>query len=256
MLPFFKSDYSIGKSILNLNLPKEDKDPDSSDSIFDIALDHDFKSLILVEDSLSGFLQAFKNAQSLGLNLIFGLRVTICNDSSVAPKLDKGESDNKIIIFAKNSAGCKLLNKIYSKAFTEGYGRLDYKTLANLFSNELDLVIPFYDSFIYNNTLYFKSCIPDFSFCEPKFVIESNSLPFDHLIEDKVRSYCKDNNLNIIKGKSIYYKNRSDFESYQSYKCICSRSFSSRSSTLEKPNLDHCSSSDFSFESYLENEAS
>ena len=183
MLPIFKSDFSIGKSILTLDLPKPEEDLESSDSIFSIAVENKLSKVVLVEDSLTGFLEAFKNSKSLGIELIFGLRITICNDSSIDPKTDKGESDNKVIIFAKNNKGCKLLNKIYSTAFTKGNGRLDYDVLSKLFTSDLDLVIPFYDSFIFNNTLFFKSCIPNFSFCDPKFLIERNNLPFDSLIE-------------------------------------------------------------------------
>ena len=37
------------------------------------------------------------------------------------------------------------------------------------------MVLPFYDSFIFNNIMSFSSCIPDFSFCSPTFFVEDNN---------------------------------------------------------------------------------
>ena len=51
--------------------------------------------------------------------------------------------------------GCRLLNKIYSLAFTQGAGRIDLPTLIKEWDNEaLKLCIPFYDSFIYARDKY------------------------------------------------------------------------------------------------------
>ena len=61
MLPLFKSHYSIGKSILTLDDPITHKEG-GSDSIFSIAVENNLKEVVLVEDSLTGFLQAKKNA--------------------------------------------------------------------------------------------------------------------------------------------------------------------------------------------------
>ena len=126
MLPLFKSDFSIGKSILTLELPERTQEG-SSDSIFSIALANDLDQLILVEDSLTGFLQAHKNSESLGLKLIFGLRISICSALKSDPKDTEKKDESKIIVFAKNDDGCKLLNQIYSLAFTEGMSRIDIK---------------------------------------------------------------------------------------------------------------------------------
>ena len=79
MLPIFKSHFSIGKSILTLDDPSETKEG-GKDSIFSICLDNNIKNLILVEDSLTGFLQAFKKSEALNLNLIFCLSINICSN--------------------------------------------------------------------------------------------------------------------------------------------------------------------------------
>jgi len=249
MIPLFKSHYSIGKSILTLNHPDQIKEG-SSDSVFSI-LREDQKQVVLVEDSLIGFLQSQKVAKDLGLQLIFGLRMSCSHE--INPDTKNG-CVHKIIIFAKNDGGCKLLNKIYSHAFCEGEGILDLNFLNSVWEEDyLSLAIPFYDSFIYMNSLHFCSCIPNFSFTKPTFFIEDNFLPFDEDIKNKVLNYCKKYNLPHSSAKTIYYNTREDFAAYQTYKCICSKKFKQR--TLNVPNFDHLSSPEFSYESYLEHES-
>lgn len=244
-VPLFKSHYSIGKSILTLASPdKESRDEGGSDSIFNLALDSKLQEVFLVEDSLVGFLQAQKTCEKFNLNLRFGIRLNLVDSFSS----ELQDCIHKIIIFAKNAEGCKVLNKIYSFAFTQGEGKIDNKSLADHWCDDsLKLAIPFYDSFIFQNLFKFSSCIPDFSFTEPFYFTEDNGLPFDSLLEEKVRSYCK----SPIQTKSIYYKDRKDFEAFQTYKCLCARQFYKKA-TLESPNLDHCGSPEFSFESWKE----
>ena len=101
----------------------------------------------------------------------------------------------------------------------------------------------------------FNSFVVDINYFEPKFFIESNGLPFDLLLSDAVKNYANKNSHEVINTKSIFYKNRSDFDAFLTYKLICSRSgFASRKSSLEKPNLDHMGSREFCFESFLEHE--
>ena len=105
MLPLFKTHYSIGKSILTLASPSKVKEG-GADSIIDIALDAGLKQLILVEDSMHGFLEAKRRCEENDIQLIFGIRVNMCQDYEV-------EKDrvpfHKIIIFAKNDDGVKNL---------------------------------------------------------------------------------------------------------------------------------------------------
>ena len=139
MLPLFKSHYSIGKSILTLDDPKKVTE-NGSDSIFKIAKDNSLKKIILVEDSLVGFFEAYKRSKELGIDLIFGLRLSVRNSSLE----DDANSQHKVIIFSKTSNGCKLLNKIYSKAFCDFSGFLDSQSLKDIWSdNDLKLCIPF-----------------------------------------------------------------------------------------------------------------
>lgn len=238
MIPIFKSHYSIGKSILTLKHPSKTEEG-GPDSIFSIAQENNLKEFFLVEDSLVGFLEAKKVSEELNINLYFGLRLEVENGSSY-----------KIIIFAKNSAGIQDLNKIYSTKFSSE-DKFSIDVLKSLWTENLLLFIPFYDSFIFNNTLSFAGCMPDFAFAEPSFLIESNGLPFDHIIESKVAAYCKKNNFKTFNSQSIYYKNKSDFDAWLTYKIATNRRFG-RNQSLYCPNFDHLGSDEFCFESYLE----
>jgi|TARA_B100001094_G_C18171648_1_gene795474 DNA polymerase III alpha subunit len=251
MLALFKSHYSIGKSILTLNDASKVKDG-GSDSIFQIALDNNLSEIILVEDSLIGFSEAYKRCTENNIKLVFGLRLSMRNSQEEADT----ESEHKIIIFAKNNQGCKLLNLIYSKAFTESNGYLTYETLEKVWDDtHLKLAVPFYDSFLYTNLLkYGTNSIPNFNKIKPTFFIESNGLAFDSLLKDEVVEYASKNNCPTEKVKSIYYKNKKDAEALMSYKIICNRSFG-KTRSLSRPELAHFCSNEFSFESWKEQNA-
>ena len=248
MIPVFKSTYSIGKSILTLDEDELDGGPDS---ILSICEEHNIKSLVLVEDSMTGFVTAHNRCRSRDIDLVFGLRLTCCNDIET-----EDNSDHKIVIFANNDDGCRLLYKIYSYAHT-GNGKVDFAFLNSIWDKNLEMIIPFYDSFIYNNNFHLRKCVPNFNKICPTFWIEDNGLPFDHLLKQKVLKFAKGNlfteNRPIRKVKSILYKNKQDVEALQTYKILCNRNFG-RTASLSCPNLDHFGSNEFCFESYLENE--
>lgn len=241
MLPLFKSHYSVGRSILTL----EDRDEIESnlpDSIVTISLKHNIKRPILVEDSMGGFLEAYTNFTKHKINFIFGLRVTVCD--SINKKDEESRlTESKFIVFMKNSNGYEKLIKIYSIAAKEGfyyYPRIDYSTLESLWSDDLELCVPFYDSYIYNNSFCNNTCVPKINFAPPTYLEEKNNLILDSLLKRKL------DNLKVKteKAKSIYYYKDSDFKSYLTFRCINKRT------TLDKPELLHMSSDKFSFESW------
>jgi DNA polymerase-3 subunit alpha len=247
MIPLFKSHYSLGRSILTL----EDKSEvdDYPDSIIQIAKENKLKELFLVEDNMSSFLEAYTNTRNNNIKLNYGLRITITE--SMEDKSEESRFKNsKVIIFFKNNEGYSLLTKLYSKAAKQGFyyePRLDYKTLSDNWSDDLLLCVPFYDSFIYNNTLKNFICVPNFSFTKPIVFIENNDLPFDFIIKNKMLNFVKENNLEVLLVKSIYYKNKKDFKSYLTFRCINNRT------TLNKPEIEHMSSDSFSFEEWKNN---
>jgi len=246
VIPLFKSSFSIGKSILTLDNSEESEGPDS---IIDICKLNNIKTLVLVEDCMTGFIKAHTICKENNIKLIFGLRITCCNDVG-----DKSESSNhKIIIFAKNDEGCKFLNKISSYSLVECDGRVDFKYLNSMWSEkDLDLVIPFYDSFIFNNHLHLANCVPDFSNIKPSFFIENNNLPSDRIVANHISQFTWGGSaFEHVRAKSIYYKNKKDYAALQTYKVLCNRSFG-KASTLSNPNLNHFGSDEFCFESFLE----
>ena len=226
-------------------MPKEFKEDESADSVFDICDEAGLKEMYLVDDNMAGFLEAHTNAESLKIKLIFGLRLTFCPDSS--NKSEEGRQHSyKNIIFAKNAKGYKKLIKIYTFAAQEGFyyePRMDFKNLKSLWSNDLLLAIPFYDSFLYNNKYTDSQCVPDFSFTEPVFFVEDNDVLFDKDMKERVLDFCSDK-YETVKTKSIYYKEGKDFSAYLTFRCINGRT------TVEKPNFNGMCSDEFSIEAW------
>jgi DNA polymerase-3 subunit alpha len=248
-LPIFKSQYSLGKSILTLNKQGESSKV-GPDSIIDICADNDIKELYLVDDNMSGFLQAYSNCEEAKIKLIFGLKILIGTDKSDKTE-DSLKKFSKFIVFARNKEGYKKLIKIYSDASVNGFyytPRSDFKFLKSVWSeDDLSLCVPFYDSFIFKNVIENYTCVPELDFTEPTFFIENNNLPFDNVIKSKVIEYTE-NKKQLIKSKSIYYKNKKDFMSYLTFRCINNRS------SLQKPNLEHMCSNEFCFEEWAKDD--
>jgi len=243
MIPLFKSHYSLGRSILTLE-DKDEKD-DYPDSIIQICKQNKMKELYLVEDNMSSFLEAYSNCRKNNIKLNYGLRISVTESMSDKSEESKTKS-SKIILFFKNKEGYQRLTKLYSIASKEGFyyePRLDYETISKNWTDDLILCIPFYDSFIFNNTLKNSLCIPQFDFTKPIFFIEDNDLPFDSLVKQRALSFAEKNDLKIYKAQSIFYNSREDFKAYLTFRCINNRSI------LNKPNLDHMSSNEFCFES-------
>ena len=253
-IPLFKSHYSIGKSVLTLLPPTSDPAPDKPVSVFDIARENNLSKVVVVEDSYMGFLEGRQSALQAGIQFIFGLRFDVCHDVSQLDDASLKDCSHKIIVFPKNSSGCITLNNIYTTAHTKHSGWLDLRLLSDLWDEaNLLLAVPFYDSFIYKNLTSFNACVPNFTFANPTFFVEENGLPVDSMVKSAVERYCSANKFKIQSAQSIYYKDKSDFDAYLTYKLICGRNaFSNRQFSLEKPNLDHMGSNEFCWESYLE----
>jgi len=244
MIPLFKSHYSLGRSILTLE-DKSERD-EYPDSIIQIAKQNKLKEIFLVEDNMSSFLEAYTNCKNNNIKLNYGLRISVTE--SMNDKTDESRTKNsKIILFFKNKKGYESLTKLFSTAAKDGFyyePRLDYSILKQNWSDDLILAIPFYDSFIFNNTLKNSICVPQFDFTKPVIFIENNDLPFDLIIKDKMLSFAKENKLEIFNTKSIYYNSRKDFKTYLTFRCINNRS------VLNKPEIEHMSSNEFCFESW------
>lgn len=244
-IPIFKSHYSIGRSILTLEKAGSSS-PTEPDSIIDLCNKYKIKDLFLVEDNPSGFLEALKNSNEANINLNFGIRFNFCQN--MKEKTDESRSKvHKVIIFARNQEAVKDLMKLYEIASKEGFyyfPRLDFARVLPFFENSKNLLmcIPFYDSFIENNFLRGKFCVPEFKNIKPVFFIEKNDLPFDDLIRNRAIEYCNKYKYTVIETQTVYYNLESDFEKYLAFRCINNRS------SIAKPELEGFSSRNFCLE--------
>ena len=247
VLPLFKSHYSLGRSILTLE--NGESSPDESDSIFDICEENELKTVMIADHNMSGFLQAYQNSKELNIKLVFGVRLTVCNDIN-QKDADSLKTNNKVIIFVKNENGYKRLIRIFSLASRDGFyyePRTDYKNLEQEWiDDDLSLAIPFYDSYLFKNTLYSNVCVPEFNFSKATYFIEDNNLPFDNILKEKVVNQAEAEGAEVQKTQSIYYKRKKDFKAYLTFRCINNRS------TLERPEIEHMTSDEFCVESWKE----
>jgi len=249
-IPLFKSHYSLGRSILTLE--NSDVAPDEADSIFDICKENEMSEVVVIDHNMSGFLQAYQNSKDSNIKLIFGVRLTICNDMN-QKDADSLKTNSKIVILLKNEEGYKRLIRIFSLAAREGFyyePRIDYKNLKKEWSDkDLSMAIPFYDSYLFKNTLYTNICVPELSFTKLTYFIEDNNLPFDEIVKEKVINQAKTEGAQTQKTQSVYYKQKKDFKAYLTFRCINNRS------TLERPELGHMTSDEFCAESWKEKNA-
>lgn len=243
MIPLFKSHFSNGKSILTLNEPEKQK-KDGPDSIISIAIENGLKEIFLVEDSLTGFLAAFKSCQKHNIQLKFGLRIAVCNN------YDSVElSSHKLILFALNDQGFKDINKIYTFANTEMNGIISNANLVERLTDNILMAVPFYDSYIWKNKYTFSNCMPDFlDNLDVIYFVEDNKLPFDKITGDFIRALHKEK---VVEAKTIYYKNREDFPAWVTYKIACNRNMG-KNQSLSAPELNGCGSKEFCFQSWKE----
>jgi len=247
IIPAFKSHYSLNKSILTLDESHAETGPRS---IIKLVKDSKIENAFLIDDNMSGFLEAYYHSKNAGIKLNFGLRLTFCADIN-----DKSEAsiktESKYIVFLKKSSGYEALSKIFSTAASKGFyyvPRLDFKTLKELWTDALDIGIPFYDSFLFNNHMKMYNCFPpDFWSC-PVFFWEENSMPFDSIYKKALTSHLSKNypECELLRMQSLYYEMKDDFLAYLTMRCI------GKKSTLQKPNLDHLCSDEFCLESFLE----
>jgi DNA polymerase III alpha subunit len=248
IIPFFKSHYSLNKSILTLSSSHDgDLGPKS---ILKLIKENNIKNAFLVDENMSGFPEMYYNSQELAVDINFGLRLTVCqnikekNEASI-------KSESKVIIFIKNAKGYECLSSIFSIAAKDGFyylPRIDLQTLRQNWCDDLILGIPFYDSFLFKNHFNMSSCVPEAFWTKPVFFWENNNLPFDLFYKQILSEYLSENfpDAEFLQAQSIYYNDRDDFLAYLAMRCI------GKKSELQKPKLDHLSSCDFCLESFLE----
>lgn len=233
MIPFFKTDASLGKSILTLN-------PKDSRSIFNLELP---EKTVLVEDDMSNIFEAAKNFKEKEKQFIFGLRVKMAN-SIVEDETES--SEHKLIVFARNQKGVYELMDLFSQ-YRNQNGVFSYENLNSRHSENIEVWVPFYDSYLHKNFFKNGDAIPNFGKFKPKYCYEQNNVAFDGILKSIVNKVEP----NPVLVKSIYYKDRDDFKAWQTFKIACSR-FTGKENDINRPNLEYCSSREFSWESYVD----
>lgn len=263
-IPVFKSEFSVGKSVLTLEKDDGGKEPKSIFSLYKDYLapkgSEAKPPLFLVDDCLDGAIKAYENAGALKIPLRMGIRMDIC-DCRFSTDAEVKNSTHKIILFIKNLQGYTDLCRLWTTAALltiedrKPSCILDNKMLREGFTNNLSIAIPFYDSFIYNNNFTLRNCIPQFPMIAqggskeptpviPTFFIEDHDLPFDDMLRtDVLRS--RDTlfpNSPVIETHTIYYEKRNHFKKYLVRRCI------DESSCIEKPEIPHMCSDRFNLE--------
>ena len=227
----------------------DDVKPNGPPSALLTAKNAGLKQVFLVSNNFLSFIEAWKNAQKIGLQLIFGLELLVCkNSTEKSPESTLDES--KVIIWVKNGAGYKQAIKIYSEVYKNKdnkyyHMRSSWPHLKKHWTEDLSLMICFFDGFLHKNILNQGSqIIPDFP-CDPYFQLEVGSgLPFAGFIEEAIKNYgVKEDQ--IIKTKTLYYENKKDFKAWQILRTI------NQQTDFHKPELQFCNSNQFCWEHYL-----
>lgn len=250
ILPIFY-DHSSKKSILTYWKEKE-LAPNGPRSIIKICKDSGINTIYGISNNFSTFIEAYKNCREAKINFRFGIELWMCDDAKVHDAASLN-NEHKIVIFARNSDAYKDLVKIFSACHADRNNfyykaRFDFQQLNKLWTNNLILALPFFDSVIAQNTLKYNcNIIPNFPV--PPIIMREQSakLPIESSINYALDLFNNEGKYEEIKTKTIFYEKRSHFDEYTVYRCI-----HNRGSSIEEPKMDYFGSPNFSFEDYLQ----
>lgn len=243
MLYLFKTHYSIGRGIIQVNEYDSSKTRNCLD-LANLCVKHGISQCFVVDDSVAGILPIYNSLLSAGVSLVFGYRVSFVTDASDTSE-DSNTSNHKNILFAKDKNDYESLIQLSSEANCEyfhKYPRIDYNIFHRKYSN-LTLAVPFYDSFLHKNSMSNGQCIPDFRDADVSVFVEDNNLPFDAPLRRLAESYASGNRVEVVETQTVYYEKTSDVMAYQARR-LMNRS-GGKSGTFQKPELSHFSSDQF-----------
>ncbi len=249
IIPVFY-DHSSKKSILTYWKEKE-LTPGGPLSIIKLCKDAGVKHIYGVSDSFATFIEAYKNCREAGIKFRFGVELWMCDDAKVHNE-DSLYNEHKIIIFSRNSAGYQDLIKIFSAAHAsrENFyykARFDFNQLNALWTNNLTLALPFFDSFIARNAIGYNSHIIPNLPAKPVLFREQNAQhPMESSINDALDAFNIAGEYEEVPCKTIFYEKRAHLDEYTVYRCI-----HNRGASFDEPKMDYFCSPTFSFEDYL-----
>lgn len=262
IVPLFKSHYSLGKSLLTLDEPGKAK-PGNPVSVYDLATAGGLKEVVLLDDRIDGFIQAYKMADKLGMKLCYGVELTVC--ATMGDKtIESRRTESKVVIFAKDYEGYQSIIRIWNRSWgPEGhfscriagndleYGRADWGLLSSFWTDNLIMGLPFFSSFIAVNTLTFHQIMPTLPQGVTPWVFREvqSELPFSFLIDAAIDRFVAGGGTRpecVVPAKTICYNRRADLKPY-----IVARAMQ-QGGTWDEPDVDHLHSSAFSWEAYRE----
>ena len=253
ILAVFRTHYSIGSSLLTLDEPSKAK-PGNPVSIFDLSQSVGMKDVMIVDERIDGFLQAYKVSNRLGVKLCYGLKICVCADMG-DKTVESKKTESKAIILFRNSQSYGEATRIWNRAWgheghfvhrTESYGRADWKLLKTYWTENLGLALPYFNSFLARNLLTFSQITPDLPAQPWVFKEIDSGLPFAPLIDSAIDRYTGGVTDMIVSSKTILYARPEDFKAYNVFRAIHNKS------TFDKPEQAHLSSNRFSFQSWRE----
>jgi len=252
--PVFTSTYSIGgHSLLTLDEPEKSK-PGGALSVFDLTKRGNLTQVVLEDRKIDGFLQAYKSAKAAKVQLIYGLRLTVCADAAQKDPAS-AKTESAISVFCRNTQGYHDLLRLWSRAATighyDGRARADWAMVRELWTDNLVLALPFFSSFLAVNTLTFNRVVPQLPSGIKHWVcdeVDGGGLPFSPLIRAAVQGYVKDSGglAEVWPVKSVRYAEPGDFKALMVLRCLAEKS------SFDKPEVPHLSSPLFSFAAYQE----
>lgn len=259
VLALFSTHYSLdGGSLLTLEEPGKAK-PGNPVSVFDLAAQAKLTEVVVVDDRIDGAIQAYRVATKLGLQLIYGVKLTICAD--MADKtIESRRTESSVIVFIKDTEGYASLLRLWNRAWgREGnlrlkirgdwvsYGRLDWKALCDGWTSHLVGALPFFSSFLAKNTLTFSQITPSLPFGFWVMREMESGLPFAGLIDKAIDRYVGQEMTGmVVPCKTIYYSTRKDLKPYVVFRAIAA------GGTWDEPDCDHLHSAEFCWEAYRE----
>lgn len=241
-------DHSSNKSLLTYWKAKDCAEHGPK-SIVQLCKDAGLKTCFGVSDNFLTFPEAQKNLSKEGIEFTFGLETWICDDATQkVPESVKNE--HKIIIRADNSQGYHDLTRIYSAIHTNRDHfyykfRFDMGRLKPLWTENLTLILPFFDSFVHRNTLSLSSIVPDLPTAPLIFREVDSGLPFHGLIDKALDLFNQGGQYKEQRVKTIFYVSKAQAKSWMNYRSINLRS------TFQKPQMDFCCSDNFSWQDWV-----
>jgi DNA polymerase III alpha subunit len=252
MIHLLTTHHSIGYPIQTEKFGEFSKIEGGPPNLVDLAVKYNLNPCYVVETSLAGLIPIYHSLLDEDINLVFGLKLHFVTDA----KQESNDSAHRNIIFAKSKKGYQTLIKISTRANTQNFsdiGRIDYNDLYEFWNDDLVLACPFYSSFLAENLMTSKVCVPDFRGIKPIMFLERKGLPFDEMLRNATTLYAKENGLETQETNTVLYETEEDILAYLARRIMTKQGYGK--GTIEAPNINHFGSSRFCFDNlkYYEN---